>query len=107
MASGRLRGRARLGVDAGNLSVVDYPAYADTIPRVKEEIFAGYGQRRPDRQLLDFGAGPVGVIADSGWGDGAYPAYWGVDADGAVMQLVIDFMVLVVEDGGGRLRHLP
>ena len=29
----------------------------------------------------------------SGYGDGAYPAYWGVAADGTITDLVVDFLV--------------
>ena len=30
----------------------------------------------------------------SGWGDGAYPVYYGYDADGAIAELVVEFMDL-------------
>ena len=31
----------------------------------------------------------------SGYGDGLYPSYWGIDKDGNVVSLVIDFFVLL------------
>ncbi len=30
----------------------------------------------------------------TGYGDGIYPAYWGIAEDGSVSSLVIDFIVL-------------
>jgi len=32
----------------------------------------------------------------SGYGDGVYPAYWGIDKDGNITSLVIDFLVLLL-----------
>lgn len=34
----------------------------------------------------------------SGYGDGYYPSYWGIDRDGEVTSLVIDFLVLLVPE---------
>ena len=34
----------------------------------------------------------------SGYGDGLYPAYWGVDTRGNILNLVIDFHVLLLPD---------
>ncbi|GEP95112.1 DUF4241 domain-containing protein [Chitinophaga cymbidii] len=34
------------------------------------------------------------IMFNTGYGDGIYPAYWGVAKDGEVCSLVIDFMVL-------------
>ncbi len=78
------------GVDAGNLCVADYASYAALVRRDKErasEVLAR-STNRPTVQQLAFG-----VVAESGWGDGAYPALWGVDAAGTPVQLVIDFLV--------------
>ena len=33
-------------------------------------------------------------IASSGYGDGAYPVYWGVDASGNPAVLLVDMLVL-------------
>lgn len=85
------------GVDAGNLGVFDLPAYAAVSIRDKERTYDRWAMRfEPGRaHLLDFGGGqPIGVVCDSGWGDGAYPAYWGADAEGGTVQLVLDFLVL-------------
>lgn len=31
---------------------------------------------------------------ESGFGDGVYPAYWGIDEDGEITSLIIDFLVI-------------
>ncbi len=38
---------------------------------------------------------PNVVFVESGWGDGHYPSYWGLDRDGQAVSLVTDFDVLV------------
>jgi len=38
------------------------------------------------------------TIFHSGFGDGYYPAYWGIKNDGTVVSLVIDFHVLLVPE---------
>lgn len=38
------------------------------------------------------------TMFQSGFGDGVYPAYWGVSADGEIVSLVIDFFVLLLPD---------
>ncbi len=96
------------GVDAGNLCVADYPSYAAVSRREKERVTDVLARTtdRPAVLPLTFGGEhAVGVVADSGWGDGAYPAFWGVDATGAIAQLVVDFLVLVTEQDG-VLRHV-
>jgi len=34
----------------------------------------------------------------SGYGDGSYPSYWGIDENGEIVSLVIDFLVLLVPE---------
>jgi hypothetical protein len=34
------------------------------------------------------------IVVSSGHGDGAYPCYWGLDAQGKPVSLVVDFLVL-------------
>jgi len=34
----------------------------------------------------------------SGYGDGSYPSYWGIDKNGEIVSLVIDFLVLLVPE---------
>jgi hypothetical protein len=38
------------------------------------------------------------AMFQSGYGDGVYPAYWGVDSSGNAVNLVIDFHVLLLPD---------
>lgn len=33
------------------------------------------------------------IMFSSGWGDGYYPAYWGLNEEGDTMELVIDFLI--------------
>lgn len=40
------------------------------------------------------------AVFTSGWGDGSYPSYWALDADGAPVALVTDFMI--IEGGDDR-----
>lgn len=85
------------GVDAGNLCLADYPTYAVVSRRAKERALEQLA-REPHRPALRghaFGDDErvTAVVADSGWGDGAYPAYWGVDAQGTPVELVLDFLL--------------
>ncbi len=41
------------------------------------------------------------AMFSSGYGDGVYPAYWGIGADGKLVNLVIDFHVLLLPDENG------
>jgi len=96
-----------IGVDAGCVCIVDYPAYAQMTPRAKAAVYDD-SLRAPHPVVLDvpLGADEVGIAADSGHGDGSYPVLWGVDADGVVAQLVVDFLVLVTEDDDEELITL-
>lgn len=86
------------GVDAGNLCLADYPSYAGVVRRDKERALDRLAREtaRPAVRGHAFGDDDrvTAVVADSGWGDGAYPAYWGLDATGATVQLVLEFVVL-------------
>ena len=44
--------------------------------------------------VLDPDTGANVIAFSSGWGDGMYPSYWGLDETGAVVCLVTDFGVL-------------
>ncbi|HYR12481.1 MAG TPA: DUF4241 domain-containing protein [Longimicrobium sp.] len=41
--------------------------------------------------VLDPGTGANVIAFSSGWGDGAYPSWWGLDESGAAVCLVTDF----------------
>lgn len=96
-----------VGVDAGCVCIVDYVGYASMSRRDKATADGTYlTATRPAAMTFALPAGDVGVVVDSGYGDGSYPVYWGVDAQGRVAQLVVDFLVLVTEDDGGALTTL-
>lgn len=95
------------GVDAGSACIVDLAAYTTMSRRAKAAAFTEY-MYAPSPSVQEVGLGPsdVGIVAESGYGDGQYPVYWGIDETGAVAQLVVDFLVLVTADEEGNLRHL-
>lgn len=96
-----------IGVDAGCVCIVDYPAYAAVSRRSKAAAFDGFvAAERPVALTIPLGPVDAGIAVDSGYGDGSYPVYWGVDAEGRVVQLVVDFMVLVDQDDDGILTTL-
>jgi hypothetical protein len=39
------------------------------------------------------------IMFASGWGDGYYPAYWGLNENGDTIELVIDFLIADFESG--------
>lgn len=96
-----------VGVDAGCICIVDYAGYSAMTRREKAGAFATF-VAAPNPSVHEFAtsAGDRGVAFDSGYGDGSYPAYWGVDAQGRMAQLVVDCMVLVVQGEDGMLTHL-
>ncbi|WP_295841514.1 DUF4241 domain-containing protein [uncultured Microbacterium sp.] len=95
------------GVDAGSVCIVDLPAYATMSRRAKAAAFTDYMYApSPSVQEVALGSRDVGIVAESGYGDGQYPVYWGLDETGAVAQLVVDFLVLVTADDEGNWRHL-
>ena len=85
-----------VGVDAGNVAVMDIAAILTLNARDKERAFESYARadRRPNSRMLTLVQPNDSAIADSGWGDGRYPAYWGVDADQRPVVLVVDFLLL-------------
>ncbi len=99
-------------VDSGLACFVDAVAVAElaSAPRLElyhERIVGCYTQefrRIPAINLPLPGPAPANVIACSaGYGDGAYPSWWGYDETGAVCVLATDFFVLV-EDLIGTAR---
>lgn len=95
-----------VGVDAGCVCLVDYPAYATLTHRAKAAVFDQLSTfERPAAMPVPLGDS-LGIAVESGYGDGSYPAYWGIDADGRTAQLVVDFMILVESDDDGALITL-
>jgi hypothetical protein len=85
-----------IGVDAGNAAIMDLAAIATLNARDKERIFDLYARAsgRPRSLMLSLVGANDTVVADSGWGDGSYPVYWGVDAHQQPAVLLVDFRLL-------------
>ena len=60
-------------------------ACQEHIPSLIEGRHAGFGLGGADVDT---------VMVASGFGDGGYPCYGGLDADGGLAELVVDFVVL-------------
>jgi hypothetical protein len=82
-----------VGVDAGNVGISDASALLNVKARDMERAFEKFAER-VDPMMLTLMNPNDTVIADSGYGDGGYPVYWGVDAEGKLAQLVVDFWVV-------------
>lgn len=96
-----------VGVDAGCICIVDYIGYSAMSRRDKAAAYDAFvAAPRPAAQEFSLSDTDRGIAFDSGYGDGSYPAYWGLDADGKTAQLVVDCMVLVSQDEDGMLTHL-
>jgi hypothetical protein len=97
-----------IGVDAANVAICDAAAFAAMNARKREPLYAqvvdpdgsGRYEMRPATFVALTGEND-GVVVESGWGDGAYPAYFGVDASGAPAIFMVDFLVLGEEQGSG------
>ncbi|MCA9490282.1 MAG: DUF4241 domain-containing protein [Myxococcales bacterium] len=85
-----------VGSDAANVAVVDANSLLGTTSWDKERAFDAWvrDEAHPVTHMLSLAGPDDGVIAASGWGDGAYPVFWGLDADGAPAVLLVDFLVL-------------
>ncbi|VEG25436.1 DUF4241 domain-containing protein [Actinomyces howellii] len=81
-----------IGVDSGTGAVVDAVSYLSMSHRDWSRAMRAWVST--DAALLDPGTGPVGVVTRSGWGDGGYGVYWGLDGQGRPVQLVIDYGLL-------------
>lgn len=86
-----------VSVDAGNVAILDFAALSSSTQVRVEEIHQAQGEGSAPRDqvfsLTD--SESDAVIVQSGYGDGAYPAFWGVAADGSVVDLLVDFLVAV------------
>lgn len=68
---------------------------------LSEEFLNASGHHPNSRNLGDWNVHyPTGdtnkniMMFATGWGEGLFPAYWGVDEKGKVVELIIDFLVL-------------
>ncbi|MEI8408588.1 MULTISPECIES: DUF4241 domain-containing protein [unclassified Kribbella] len=86
-----------VGVDYGNVAILDLATLARCEAQQIEELFQEQSTRLLDAAGTVFSlTGDVNdaVMVTSGFGDGAYPCYWGVAEDGTIASLVVDFLVL-------------
>ena len=85
-----------VGVDAANVALFDVGAFVQLDAWTKERLFETYVDldRRPIASSMTLRDAGDGVIVETGFGDGAYPCYWGVDANGDIARLFIDFLML-------------
>lgn len=80
------------GVDTGTVGFASADL-ADLIYE-SEDIFAEVDARDPWNGLLLDRGGKSVAISSSGWGDGFYDTFWGLDANGAPAWVAVDFDVL-------------
>ncbi len=97
------KGNGIYGVDAGNLAIFDVSSLTQLNNLKKERLFTQWSTSEGNPQLLNIHAHNDGIITSSGYGDGAYPAFWGVDENDNIVSLYIDFLVLVKERKDGIL----
>lgn len=93
-------GNGVYGVDAGNLAIFDVHNLFELSRLKKDKIFNDWSVAdKPGlftmTELNDC------VISSSGFGDGAYPAFWGVNELDEIVSLYIDFIILVQENDEG------
>lgn len=53
-----------------------------------------HAQKTPKWAAVEIGGAQAVVAVDGGWKDGLFPAYWGVNAQGEIVELIIDFFIL-------------
>ncbi len=89
-------------VDAGNVFISDVEALLQVTCRRKEQQFERLATANdPAAALMLHMTHPDDVVISmSGFGDGAYPVYWGVDATGEPAVLLVDMLVLTELDDG-------
>lgn len=93
------------GVDAGNLAIFDVSGLQTLSHIAQERCFRQWSGAGIARTLALAHPDDC-VITPSGYGDGAYPAFWGLDDSGALVSLYVDFMILIEERDAGRYVSL-
>lgn len=101
----RWRDHVYAKVETMGISPSDREAWYAAVDKLDAErpdllqLLESAGLRQGDAALLDVPEVRGNLIAfSSGAGDGAYPSFWGVDADGNPVCLVTDFGLLDVDD---------
>ncbi|MDO8331206.1 MAG: DUF4241 domain-containing protein [Fluviicoccus sp.] len=98
-------GNGVYGVDAGNLAIFDVGNLMG-LSRIKKGRIFNKWCLSGKPELLSMTGEDDCVISTSGFGDGAYPAFWGVNAEDEVVSLYIDFMILVQETENGLFESV-
>lgn len=86
------------GVDTGTISVADLAGLVGLEAQETERRYTDQALEISSTGGVAFALSGTGapdcVLAQSGYGDGGYPAFWGLDAAGRPAQLVVDFRVV-------------
>lgn len=93
------------GVDSGTGSFMDTQACAElkkifdesddgSLPPLENALQETYVHTYSTANIFLPGTEHNVVAFSSGYGDGAYPSYWGIGSDGMVSSLVTDFLVV-------------
>ena len=98
------QGNNVVGVDAGNAAIFDGGRFMTMRIRAHERLYDKYvSESSPTRgpykryyklSLTGDSSSTDCVIVDSGLGDGAYPCYWGLDANEKPTVLLVDFRLV-------------
>lgn len=99
-------GNGVYGVDAANLAIFDVGGLFGLSHIKKERLFNAWRLSDTPPQLLSLMGDDDCVITSTGFGDGCYPAFWGVNQQEEVISLYIDFMILVEETESGAFATL-
>lgn len=86
-----------VGVDAGNVALLDAGSLVECQAQRVAELFQEHAPQLMGTPGTMFGLTSEAVDAamvSSGYGDGAYPCYWGMADDGGLTSIVVDFRVL-------------
>jgi hypothetical protein len=93
----RTNGTHIIGVDYANVAVLDLANLVRCEAQQVDELFVRQAERlegAPGTTFSLLGDVTDSAMVTSGYGDGAYPCYWGVGTDGTLVALVVDFLVL-------------
>ncbi|MFD7153582.1 DUF4241 domain-containing protein [Kribbella sp. NPDC059898] len=91
----RTNGSHIVGVDYGNVAFLDLANLVRCDAQYADELFLRQSEAaNPGTTFSLLGEVIDGAMVTSGYGDGGYPCYWAVAADGSLAALVVDFLVL-------------
>jgi hypothetical protein len=85
-----------VSVDGANVSICDVSALLDIKRRHKEKQFEKFALEGDSAAaiMLTLRTPEDCAVASSGFGDGAYPVYWGMDSAGTPAVLLVNMLVL-------------